>query len=139
MNGLVEANGRTHLGLQFGMIENVIPGERLLNHHEVVSVEFPQVSGLFQMVCGIRIRHEPHGGKALANRGDKFQILARFDFDFDALITCRQFPFDHGKQGFRIGLYAQRDAASDLSRCTAEQRGQRGAAPLRLDVPQSVF
>ena len=121
------------------MIENVIPGERLLNHHEVVSVEFPQVSGLFQMVCGIRIHHEPHGGKALANRGDKFQILARLDFEFDALIACRQFPFDHGKQGFRIGLYAQRDATSDLSRCTAQQQGQRGTTALRLDVPQSVF
>src|SRR5216684_7494720 len=91
------------------------------------------------MISRIRVNHELHGWKALANRGDKFQILARFDFDFDALITSGQFFFNGGNQGLRIALNAQRHAASNLSRCAAKQRGQRNPPALRLDVPQSVF
>src|SRR5882757_2374855 len=106
VDGLVEANRSAHLRLQFGMIENVVPGERLLDHHELVSVECLQMGGLLKMISRIRVNHEPQSRKALANCGDKLQILARLDFDLDALITRGQFFFNGGNQGLRIALNA---------------------------------
>src|SRR6267154_2444518 len=91
------------------------------------------------MISRIRVNHEPQSRKALANCGDKFQILARLDLDFDALITRGQFFFNGGNQGLWIALNAHGNAASNLSRCAAKQRGQWNAAALRFDVPQSVF
>ena len=72
VNGFVEANGGANLRLQFSMIENIVPGERLFDHHEIVGVEFPQVSGLVEAVRRICIDHELNGREALANRSDKF-------------------------------------------------------------------
>src|ERR1019366_3341727 len=43
MDAFIEANRRVELALQFGMAVQIIPSERLLDHHQVIRIQTFQV------------------------------------------------------------------------------------------------
>ncbi len=46
----IEADGCLDLSLQDGMIENIVVGERLLDHHQVKFVKLLEVSGVGERI-----------------------------------------------------------------------------------------
>src|SRR5438105_427831 len=93
MDALVEADRSHELALQFGMAPDIVPAQRLLDHHQIVGFEFAKSGGIFQSVSRIRIRHQPNLGKAPPQARDRLHIVAGLDLDLDALIAGSQFSF----------------------------------------------
>ena len=67
MDALVEADRRHELPLQLRMAPDIVPAERLLDHHQVVGFQFAQASRIRQRVCGIRVHHQANFGKRRRN------------------------------------------------------------------------
>ncbi len=72
--------GRVEVALQFDVAVNVVPAERLLDHHQVVGFQALQVRPVFQAVGGIGVHHQADPGKLLA------QTLRRASMSFPGLI-----------------------------------------------------
>ena len=59
--------GVCSLRLQLGVVDDVVVGQRLLDHHQVEIVQLAQVIGVGQGVGGIGVHHQLDGGKMLAH------------------------------------------------------------------------
>src|SRR5574340_382546 len=56
-DAFVEADERLQMFLQFGMVDDVVMAERLLDHHEVELVQLLQVVDVGQGVGGVGVSH----------------------------------------------------------------------------------
>ncbi len=86
-NAFIQADGRLQLRLQSGVVDDVIVGERLFDHHQVEFVQPPQVVRVRQRVRRVGIGHELDGGKPLPDLADYFDVPTRLDLDLNALVA----------------------------------------------------
>ena len=101
---LVEAQGGLQMPLKFCMIGDVIPPERLLHHQEVKFVETLQMFQFCEGVSRIGIYGQKNAGVNIADGAHNFEIFARFDLKFDALITGAKLNFDSFKKHLGSGF-----------------------------------
>src|SRR5438132_7982495 len=113
--------------------------ERLLQHHQVKTIELLQEREVVERVRGIGIHHQLDSWKFLSQSCDGLQIFSRPDLDLDALVAGREFLL-HGRDQFldRI-LDADRNAGCDLLARTAYELRQRNALLLCLRIPPGGF
>src|SRR5665213_80291 len=58
VDALIEADGGVEFSLKLGMAEDIVPAERLLDHHQVVGFEAFEVRPILEAIGGIRINHQ---------------------------------------------------------------------------------
>ncbi len=63
VNALIEADRRVELALQFGMAVDIVPTERLLDHHQVVGFQAFQVRPILQAIRGIGVYHQTNSAE----------------------------------------------------------------------------
>jgi len=80
VDALVEADGRLQRFLNFDVAEEVVPAERLLDHHEIEGVELFEQAEIFLAVRGIGVDRKFNTRKILTNALDYGEILAGFNF-----------------------------------------------------------
>ncbi len=93
VNAFVKTDRSIELPLQFGVRIDVVPPKRLLDHDQIKRIEFLQAAPHPSSVYARSSR--PPSGEcaeiARATPARRLNILPRFDFDFDPLITGSQF------------------------------------------------
>src|ERR1700733_2401637 len=85
MDAFVEADRSFELALQRGVGIDVVVPQRLLDHDQVEGVEPLQVRSVFQAISGISVHHQANAWEFFAQRAGWFEVVAGFDFYFDAL------------------------------------------------------
>ena len=139
-DALVQADGGLQLRLQYGVIDDVVVRERLLDHHQVEIVELAQVVDIGERVGGVRVRHQLDGGEALAHLPDHVHIPAGLDLHLDALVAGGEFGLDFFEELRHGILNADGDAAGDFAaRAAADQLPQRQVLDARFQVPDGSF
>src|SRR5271170_5460922 len=96
VDALVQANGSFELALQRGVGIDVVVAQRLFDHDQVEGVEPLQVRRVFQAIGGIGVHHQANARKSFAEGAGGFEVVARLDFYFDALVAGGQFFFHFG-------------------------------------------
>ena len=76
------------------MVYQVIPAQRLLQHHQVKAVEQLELRQVGKAVRAVRIHHEGDFGESLAHTSQHFHVPSRLDFHLDALVTGVQLLLD---------------------------------------------
>src|SRR5207302_2249056 len=84
---LIQADWRQHLALEPRVVHQIVPPERLLDHHEVKAVERLQALEVVKRVCGVRVGHQSDARKPGANVSQHFHVPARLDLYLDALVA----------------------------------------------------
>src|SRR5580693_7981960 len=87
MDAFVEADRSFELALQRGVRIDVVVAQRLLDHDQVEGVEPLQVRSVFQAISGISVHHQANAWEFFAQRAGWFEVVAGFDFYFDALVS----------------------------------------------------
>ncbi len=87
VNAFVEADRRFELALQRGVGVDVVVAERLLDHDQVEGVELLQQRRVFQAIGGVGVHHQANARESFAQRARGLDVVARLDFDFDALVA----------------------------------------------------
>ena len=139
VNAFVEADRRFDLALKLGVGKDVVPAKRLLDHDEVEGVELLQKGRVFEAISGVGVGHQADAREALAERADRLDIVARLDFDFDALVAGGEsfFHFCNQRGGGRLD--SDRNAAGNFVARAAEKFGERQIFLLGLGVPERGF
>ena len=75
----------------------------------------------------------------IADSAHNFEIFARFDLKFDALITGVKLNGDSFEKHLRSGFEPYGDTAFDFRLRAAKQSGEREIFLLGLDIPESIF
>src|SRR5260370_12843087 len=139
VNTFVQANRRFELLLQFHVTVQILPPQRLLDHHQVISIELLQNGQVGGAIRGIGIHHHLDARKLLAPPLHLLQVLARFDFDFDALVARRKFLLHRGGKLIQRILDPDGNARSNLLAHTAQQLCEWHALLLGLGIPDGRF
>src|SRR5271156_4765866 len=87
VNTFVETDGSFELALQRGVGVDVVVAQGLLDHDQVEGVQPLQVRSVFQAIGGISVRHQANTREFFAEGAGGFDVVARFDFYFDALVA----------------------------------------------------
>ncbi len=115
---------------------NIVPAQRLLDHDQVKRIQLLQKWRILQPICRVGIHHQTNARKTFAKRPRRLHIHARLDFDFDALVTRRQAPFQLSPISSSIvGWMPIGHAARNLLAHSAEKFGQRNILLLGFSVP----
>ena len=126
--------------LQFGVVDDFVVAERLLDHHEVEFVEPLQMLRVGEGVGGVGVGHQADIGEALAHAPHHVHVPARLDFDLDALIAGGEFAADLFDQLLDRILNADRNPAGDLApRAAADLAPQRHPVHAGGQVPGGRF
>ena len=139
VDALVEADRSLQVFLDFDVAEEVVPAERLFNHHEVKTVELLEERPVLLAVGRVGVHHQFDTGKILPKALDKSEILAGLDFDFDALIAGGEFGLDRGGEFVERIFYADGDAAGDFLALAADEFPERNIFELGFRVPDGGF
>src|ERR1700730_3124509 len=139
VNALVQANRRLQLPLQLHVRVQIIPTERLLDHHQVIPVKLLQHRPIRSAISGIGIHHQLDARKILPHPFYLLHVLARLDFDFDPLIPSGQLALHRRGQLVQRLFNSNRYAASNLFAYPAQQFRQRNALLLGLSIPEGCF
>src|SRR5438094_2640020 len=91
VDAFIKANRRFQSPLKFDVAVEIIPPERLLQHHQVKTIELLQEREVVERVRGIGIHHQLDSWKFLSQSCDGLQIFSRPDLDLDALVAGREF------------------------------------------------
>src|SRR5882724_4413031 len=91
MDALIQANRRLQSLLQLDMTVQIIPAQRLLDHHQVISVQLLEQRPIRSAIRRIRVHHQLDGREILPEPLYLLHIFARLDLDLDALVTGSQF------------------------------------------------
>ncbi len=132
----VEADRRAQALLQLGVPQQVIGGQRLFDHHQLIVIQLGQTIGVSQGVGAVRIDHQRRRpAQCLADGGDVFQVGAGRDLALDlAVARLMGGPrFFHQTCGIRLN--PQRDAGGDLFPGAAQPLGEAHATALRRERP----
>ena len=92
------------------MIHNVIPAQRLFDHHQAEIVKCLEVVDIRKLVCRVGVGHESNVWKPGPDSGKHFEVPARFDLQFDSLITEGQVFVHAFQESIQIGLNAEANA-----------------------------
>src|SRR5207249_2874638 len=136
---LIQADRSQHLALEPRVVHQIVPPERLLDHHEVKAVERLQALEVVKRVRGVRVGHQSDARKPGANASQRFRVPARLDFYLDALVAGGELALDLLDQLLERVLNADRNAARDFVERSADELGQTHASLLRFNIPKRVF
>src|SRR5579885_11736 len=139
VNALVQTDGGLQALLQLNVAVEIVPAERLLDHHQMKRVELLQHGEVAHSVGGIGIHHEPQAGKLLAQPANRFNILPRLDLDFDALIASFKFHSNGGNESFQRFLNPNRDTGGNFPALASQQFGEWNVFEFRLSIPYGSF
>src|SRR5688572_31097307 len=90
-NRLIQADGSLNGLLKLDVIDDVVPGQRLLNHQQLELVQPFEEVDVSQRVCGIRVAHQEDGWKLPPHLSHDVQVPTRLDLDLDTLIPGPDF------------------------------------------------
>ncbi len=121
VNALIQTDRGVQFFLQLDVAVEIVPAERLFNHHQVEAFELLKERPIIQGVGGVGVHHQLDARKILAQAAHRLQVLPRLDFYFDALISGSKFFLHRGGEFVQRLLNADRDAASDLLANTADE------------------
>ena len=107
------------------MVPHVVVRQRLLDHHEIESVEFFEERNVFEAVRGIRVDHEGSVGKPLPNGSHDIAIPAWLDLDLDTSIAAGQFGLYLLQQLPHAFLDSDRNPRLDLGPGASQRFGKR--------------
>ena len=119
-------------------VEVVVP-KRLLDHEQAELLELAKMLDLAEAVGGVGIATEHDAGPTLADSRQNVDVPSWLNFDLDALITCGEFRLNLVEQVVDSVLYADRNAARDLSTRAAQKLPQRYGLGLSLCVPEGIL
>src|SRR4029077_16014923 len=136
---LIEADGSIELALQFGVAENVIPSERLLDHHQVIGFQALEVQPILQPICGIGVDHQTDPRKLQAQPLDRYHVTSWLDLDLDALVAGSQLPFNGRDELLECLFNSDGYAAGNLPMSPAEQLPKGNALLPCLHIPDGGF
>ena len=123
-----------------GVIDDVVVGERLLDHHQVEVVELLEMGGVGQRVGGVGVGHELDAGEALAHAADDVDVPAGLDLHLDALVAGGELGLDLLEELLDGVLDADGDAAGDFAaRAGADGLPERLVARAGEEVPDGGF
>ena len=74
---LVQADGRVQLGLQHRVIDDVVVGQRLLDHHQVKLVELLEARRVGQRVGRVGVGHQLDAREAAADFAESLRRPSR--------------------------------------------------------------
>ena len=132
---LVEAERCDQLPLQLGVAHEIVPGERLFDHHEAELVEACQVRCVGERVGVVGVGHEV---RVLTHRGahgaHPVDVTPRCDLDLHLLVPFGDRRLGLGDERMDVALDAERDAGGDLFARSSDQSRER---KVRLDGGQA--
>src|ERR1700731_1839201 len=114
VNALIQADRRVQLFLQLDVTVDIVPAERLLDHHQVEAFELLEQRPIIRSVGGVGVDHQLDARKILAQAAHQLEVLSRLDFYLDALISGSEFFLHRGGELVQRLFNADRDAAGDL-------------------------
>src|SRR3989454_40814 len=135
VDALVQADRCLQFFLQLDVAVDVVPTERLLDHHQVVGFELFQQRPVLLAISRVGIHHQPDARKLLAQPVDGLDVPARLDFDLDALVAGRKRPLHSLGQLLERVLDADGYAAGGRLARPTEHFPQRQALASRLGIP----
>src|SRR5260370_891841 len=91
---LIKADWCLDLPLQSGVIEHIVIGKWLLDHHQFEFIKSFEERDVRERVRGICVPHQTNLRKALAYLADDINIPTGLDLNLDALIAIGEFPLD---------------------------------------------
>ncbi len=118
---------------------DVVPPERLLHHEQIEFVKSLQMLRILERVGGICVDGESNLGERLADGANEFQVLARFDFQFDALIARGDLHGDFFTKHVGTCLQSDRNTTRDFISGAAKKFCEGNFLLLRFNVPKSIF
>src|SRR5256886_6645615 len=139
VDALVQADRRVQPFLQLDVAVEIVPAERLLDHHQVEAFELLEERPILQRVGGVGVDHQLDARKILAQAAHQLQVLPWLDFYLDALVAGRKFLLHRGRKFIQRFLDSHRDAASDLLANAANQFCKWNAFLLGLRIPYGCF
>src|SRR5438270_9935928 len=142
MDALVEADRRFELGLQPGVIDDVVVGERLLDHHQVEVIHRLQrldMARIVERIGRIRVGHQQDIRPALANGAYVGEVPSRPDLHLDPTVALAKKALDLLQETFDGWLDPEADPGEDLTAGAAQGTGQRLVARAGVQVPARHF
>ena len=127
-DALVEADRGAHGLLQGRVVHEVVVGQGLLDHEEVVGVEPAEVPGVGQGVGRVGVDREQDLGVPLADLSHHGHVGARLDLELDAAIAEAEEAPHPLVEGVHRGLDAQAHPHLDLMAHAADDPGDGLAA-----------
>ena len=119
VNRFVQADARLHGLLQMAVVDNIVAGQRLFNHKQIVFIELFKDVHVFQRVCRIGVDHEHNVAKFLTYSLDIIDIHAGLALAFNAAIALFHVFFNGPAQIVRRCFDAQADACFNFCSRTA--------------------
>lgn len=139
-NGFVETDGRVYAFLELGVVDDVVPGEGLLDHGEVEWVEFFEMVEVVEGVGAVGVDHEGGGiAEGIAKGMEVFDVFVGMDFYLDACVAFFEgllYFFGECPWG---GLDSEGDARADLCARAAEESGEGYIFFLGYECPAGHF
>ena len=114
---LVEADRRLYLSLQLCVVEHIVVGQGLFEHHQIKLVHAFEQIDVGKSVRRIGVAHQPDIAKFFTHLPDDVVVPTRTDLDLDASVTGVELGLDLVKKLLDRVLYADRNAAFDLGAC----------------------
>ena len=100
MNAFIQADVGLQLFLQGRVLKDLVAPQRLLDHEQAKLIELFQMLKIFQAICRIGIAAQHNLRPALTDARQHSHVPARLYFDFDALVSRRQFALNLLQQLF---------------------------------------
>ena len=126
VDAFVEANGRVQPALQFDVAEDIVPAERLLDHHQVVGFQAFQVRPVFQAIGGVGVDHQANS-RETADAGVRPVSMS---FPGLILILMRWYPAANSRSTVAISSSTvsliPMETPQEISWCTPPSSFQRG-------------
>ena len=133
---LVQADRGPDLLLQRRVVHHVVPGERLLDHHQVEGVQRPEEGRVGEGVGAVRVDHEGHRGEAPADRLHQRAVVPGLDLDLDATVAGGDLGGDLVQERLLVLLQADGDAGGDLAAAPAQQPVERHSLRAAPPIPK---
>src|SRR5579884_341994 len=138
-DAFVQTDRGIDLLLQLGMIEDVVPTQRLFQHHEPKGIELTQVAGVGDGVGRVGVGHERHVGMRFPNHSDDLDVPTRHDLDLDSPVTILDCPAHLLDQASQLRFGAQADSSLDPVTMATPKLVKRNTLLLRPDIPEGCL
>ena len=138
VDALVEADRRLQLRLQSSVVNDVVVGQGLFDHHQVQIVERAQrgdMRGVVERVGGIGIGHQQDVGPTLADGAQVGQVAAGADLHLDPLVALIEIVLDLLDDALNGRFDAQTHSGVDLAAGAAQGLGQRRVCDACQQIP----
>src|SRR6185437_5166309 len=135
MDALVQADRRTQLPLQLGMLINLIPAQRLLHIVEGELVEPSQRGYILKRIGGVCVNGQRNIRVCFAHGLDDINIVPWLDLELDAPVSGRQLSSNAFQQYAGVFVNAHRYAARQAFEGSTQQGPERDIARACCRIP----